>query len=820
MVAECLRAGFRRGIMNSGKGKVKSADTVPVTGLDDASLKSELDARGLGLTVGEARRLCELLGRDPSNVEAALFDVMWSEHCSYKSSRRVLKLLPTEGSHVVLGPGEDAGIVRLAEHEGRSYCIVIAHESHNHPSQVLPVEGAATGIGGIVRDVYCMGAKVVGVMDALRFGAPGGELGPRSLEIARGVVTGIWQYGNALGVPNLGGDVYFASCYDDNCLVNVVAVGVVQEDHIVRSSVPARAKAEPYDLLLIGKPTDQSGYKGASFASKVLAGEEEDKGAVQVPDPFLKRVLTEATARALELARTKGVEIGFKDLGAGGIACAFSEIAARGGCGAELDLSLVPIDGEELPPEVIACSETQERYAMAVPRRITPEVLKIYNDDYELPRLYPGAGATVIGSVVPGDGRFTALSEGSPVCDTTVEVITSGVSADREARPSGPPPSVNLPPEPKTLNESLTAILGSLNACSRETIFSYYDWEVQGRTVVRPGEADASVVVPIAGCPVGVAVSVDGNPFYGAIDPYWGGATAVAESMRNVASVGAAPLALTDCLNYGNPEKPEVFWQFSRGVRGIADAASKLWRMGTDREPVPIVSGNVSFYNESGSGSAVHPSPVVACVGAMGDYSRAVTMQIKADRSSLLLVGGRRGELGGSAYLRALVDDTSNSGSSVAGVGPGETLSAPVPTVDFESERAAVHGVIDCIQSGLVLGCHDISEGGLALCLAEMLIGPGGDGKIGCEVDTNDIEGGLRADEALFCEAGGFVLEVRSADERKVLDLFEEAGAPAWKIGHTAGIEEMRVVAGGRRVTDLKLKDLAASWRGALAEVW
>jgi phosphoribosylformylglycinamidine synthase len=659
-----------------------------------------------------------------------------------------------------------------------------------------------------------MGAKVIGVMDALRFGDPSGPAGARSLEIAHGVVNGIWQYGNALGVPNLGGDVYFAPCYDDNCLVNVVAVGVVQEDHVVRSAVPRQAKDEPYDLILIGKPTDQSGYKGASFASKVLEGEEEDKGAVQVPDPFLKRVLTEATARALELARTMGVEVGFKDLGAGGIACAFSEIAARGGCGAELNLNLVPIDGEELPPEVIACSETQERYAMAVPRRITADILKIYNDDYELPRLYPGAGATVIGSVVPNEGRFTAVFEGAAVCDSTVEVITTGVTADREVSRGRPRKGRRLPEAAENLNESVLAVLGSLSACSRESIYSYYDWEVQGRTVVRPGEGDASVVVPIRGCAVGVAVSVDGNPFYGALDPYWGGATAVAESMRNVACVGAAPQALTDCLNYGNPEKPEVFWDFSQGVKGVADAASRLWRMGSDHEPVPVISGNVSFYNESASGSAVYPSPVVACVGAIDDYSRVVTMQIRRENSSLLLVGDRRGELGGSAYLRSLERDASHGSPA------GEGFEGPVPTVDFESERAAIHAVIDLIGSGMVLACHDISEGGLALCLAEMLFGPDGSGAAGCEVDTGDFQAELRPDEALFCEAGGFVLEVKPENENKALDVLKKMGAPAWKIGSTSGSGKMRVLAFGREVINLRVSDLAAAWSQALPRRW
>lgn len=794
----------------AGRGAGMISDTLPVGELGDSELSEELRSRALGITVAEARRLRELLGGDPTTVEAALFDVMWSEHCSYKSSKRVLQTLPTKASHVVLGPGEDAGVVRLVEHEGRSYCLVMAHESHNHPSQVLPVEGAATGIGGIVRDVYCMGAKVIGVLDALRFGVPDGPAGPKAAEIARGVVTGVWQYGNALGVPNLGGDVYFASCYDENCLVNVVALGLVEENHMIRSAVPDAAAKKHYDLILIGKPTDQSGYKGASFASKVLDdGGQGDKGAVQVPDPFLKRVLTEATAVVLETARQSGVEIGFKDLGAGGIACAFSEMASRGGFGAKLNLDLVPIDGDALPAEVIACSETQERYAMTVPQDFTEVVLKIYNTDFELPRLYPGAAATKIGTVTD-DGMFTVTHVGEIVCDSSVETITAGISADREVGPAVKTPHWKPPAPPGDFNEAMIAVVGSAAAGSREPVYSYYDWDVQGKTVIRPGEADASVVAPIDGCPVGVAVAVDGNPYYGAIDPYWGGATAVAEAMRNVAAVGAAPLAITDCLNYGNPEKPEVFRQFSEGVRGVGDAARGLWRAGTDGEPVPVISGNVSFYNEAGPGKAVNPSPVVACIGSMEDYSRAVTMEFKSAGSALILVGERKGRLGGSVYIR----------ECFPGVSDDVTAAGPVPTVDFEAERAAMHGVIECISQRLALSCHDISDGGLALCLCEMMLGARGEALYGANVDLAPLESHLRHDEVLFCESGGYVLEVPAEDCESVIEMFRSKGVAAWRVGVTTAEASLVIGAGDEAIVNLDEGLLAEAWKGALKKVW
>ena len=355
---------------------------VPVHRLDDDGLREALRELSLTLSLDEARKVAELIGRDPTDTELTLFDTMWSEHCSYKSSRRVLKEhLPTDAGNVIMGPGEDAGIIRFAEIEGKNWAIAVAHESHNHPSQVMPVEGVATGIGGVVRDVYCMGAEVIGVLDPLRFGNPNGENGERSLEITREVMEGIAMYGNALGVPNLGGDVVFDSCYDDNCLVNVVAVGVVREDQIVRSRVPAEAMEEPYDFILVGKPTDWSGMGGAAFASADLdhAAALDNKGSVQVADPFLKRVLVVANRAALEYCRENDIKVGFKDLGAGGIACVSSEMADAGGFGIELDLAGASLAEDDLPDRVAACSETQERFAWAVPRRVTADILKIYN---------------------------------------------------------------------------------------------------------------------------------------------------------------------------------------------------------------------------------------------------------------------------------------------------------------------------------------------------------------------------------------------------------------------------------------------------------
>jgi phosphoribosylformylglycinamidine synthase II len=418
----------------SGRAPRCPVRSIDILDQSDSDVRRRLEEHGLSLTPDEARRIATLLGRDPTVVEAHIFNTMWSEHCSYKSSRSILaRFLPTDAANVVLGPGEDAGIVRLCRDGGRTWCAVMAHESHNHPSQIVPNEGAATGIGGIVRDVYCMGADVVGVLDPLRFGDPTGAHAARTREIIHGVVEGIWQYANALGVPNLGGDVCFDASFDENCLVNVVAIGIVEESEIVRSRAPSRAAREPYDVLLVGKPTDPSGFGGATFASRILDGGRtaDDRYAVQVPDPFLKRMLTVATFEVLKAARARRLEVGFKDLGAGGIACATSEMGAAAGLGVRVDLSRVPAAEPDMPPEVLACSETQERYCLIVPRAFSAEVLAVYNQKFELPELCHGAGAAVIGEVTR-EARFVLAHRGSVVCDAPIGAITAGIAHERE----------------------------------------------------------------------------------------------------------------------------------------------------------------------------------------------------------------------------------------------------------------------------------------------------------------------------------------------------------------------------------------------------
>jgi phosphoribosylformylglycinamidine synthase II/phosphoribosylformylglycinamidine synthase I len=785
-----------------------SFDTVRVDSLDEGALQAELRVHGLTLAPGEARRVAELLGRDPTLAELTLFDTMWSEHCSYKSSRAVLqRTLPTQAGNVVVGPVEDAGIVDFGEVDGVRYGVVIAHESHNHPSQVMPVEGAATGIGGIVRDVYCMGAEVVATLDPLRFGWPEGAGASRRLDIVRGVVRGIWQYGNAIGVPNLGGDVVFHPSFDENCLVNVVAVGIVDLDAVTHSSVPAAARDEPYDLILVGKPTDWSGMGGAAFASADLdaAAATSNRGSVQVADPFLKRVLTVANREVLALARREGAPIGFKDLGAGGIACVTSELADAGGFGCEVDLALVHAAPGEVPARVLACSETQERYGLAVPARLTERVLRIYNEDFALPTLYEGACGRRIGRVTT-DGRYLLRYGERVLCEAPVQTITTGIRYEREGREMRRPridAAARLPEPPiERIADEWLSLAGHANLCSREYIYRHYDSEVQGCSVLRPGEADAGVIAPLPGCSRGIALAADGNPVLGELDPYAAGAAAVLEACRNVACVGGMPAAITDCLNFGNPERPEVFWQFEEAVRGIADACRGLGRLDADGEPLPVVSGNVSFYNQSPGGRAVAPSPIVACVGIVADVSRCRSLRFKAAGEGIYLVGAPVAQLGGSVYLAA----------GFAAGHPG------APPLDLAAARREIGVILELVRRGLATAVHDISEGGLAQALLEMSVGLEGQVELGAEIELPAGLAELTLREILFSERGGFVVTVPPERQAEAEGLLAVGDVSWWRLGEVNAGGDLHVRHAARRQEcRVEVARLAEAWRGGLA---
>ncbi|MDH4037574.1 MAG: phosphoribosylformylglycinamidine synthase subunit PurL [Candidatus Krumholzibacteria bacterium] len=775
-------------------------DLVPADPNDAGAAKDFLKKNGVSLSPGEYARVCELLGRRPTIVELHMFNVMWSEHCSYKSSRWALKeYLPTDAPHVVLGPGEDAGIIRFCEAGGKSWCLVMAHESHNHPSQVLPVEGAATGIGGIVRDVYCMGADVIGVMDPLRFGDPDGPNAAHVRDIAFGVVEGIAQYGNALGVPNYGGETYFDASFDDNCLVNVVAFGIVEEGGIIRSRVPEEARHVPYDLILVGKPTDASGFGGAAFASERLDGSSavEKQGAVQVPDPFVKRVLAEAIREMLKFARENKIPIGFKDLGAGGIACAFSEMPEASRFGARIDLDKVNKAFPDLLPEVIACSETQERFAIAVPTRVTRDILAIFNQKFEMPRLYTGAGAVHIGRVTD-DYRFSITHQGRVVCEAAMDAVTSGISYRREQkeqRRSIKPGAHRRGAGVDGMKDALLTLLASVNIADKAAIYQHYDTEVQARAVIRPGEADAAVEIFVPGQPFGLAVAVGGHSRIGLLDPYAGGAWSVFEATRNVACVGALPLAVTDCLNFGDPEDPGVFNEFVECVKGIGDACRAMKLFGGDH-PLPIVSGNVSLYNQSGTGDAIAPTPIVACAGRLDDASRARGFALKQVGSSLVLLGRLHEDLGGSEFERVF--------------GNGGHAKAPVP--DFAFELALVKALNAAFAKRLVLAAHDISLGGLLVTVAEMAIASE-PFDIGASLDLRGA-----SDLACFSEMGGVVIEAGEGSWEELKPLLDKHGVGYIEIGRTAADVGLKAALADGTFT-ATVNELRTAHTGRLAEI-
>jgi phosphoribosylformylglycinamidine synthase len=790
-----------------------------------AALARRLAPLGIRLDALELGLLVERLGRVPRWAELVIMNTMWSEHCSYKSTRHLLSRLPTVAPQVVLGPGEDAGAVRLGTHEGRSWLAVVAHESHNHPSQIVPYEGAATGVGGIVRDVYCMGAEVVGVLDALRMGTGRRGNGLVVREILSGVVAGIADYGNALGVPNLGGDLEFDAGYDGNVLVNVVALGVVEEEGLVHSRVPGPGD---FAFVLCGKPTDASGFGGAAFSSGVLDPGSDQRGAVQLPDPFLKRVLAVANAAVLELARERGWAIGFKDLGAGGIACVTSELADHGGTGVEVFLDQAHRVPAPLAPEIILCAETQERYCWVVPWEGREEVVAIYRDRFRLGDVYPAAGASVVGRT-RADGTYRATWQGEVVVECPASFLTSGVRCERTATPPRPAvprsrsgPATTRAPVPAAgldLAGEILEALGSAALASREPLFRRYDPEVRGVTFLRAGEADAGAIAPVPGAPFGLAVAVDGNPRLGRLDPFLGAARAVGEAARNVAATGAWPWCLTDCLNYGRPQDPAVMGALEAGLDGLAAAARGLGTLpllgpGDDADAwgrgvqgtlpaLPFVSGNVSLYNEDHEGRAVPPSPIVACFGLLPDVSAHSTPGLKQAGHVLLLVGPPRGALGGSLFA----ERRGRAGD-------------PVHAFEPQEERADLAFVLAAHARGLVAAAHDVSDGGLVQALAEMAFA--GRARLGFVADLGPAvsAGAEAAEHAWFAEEPGFVLEVDAEDLAALDGWARRLGARCARLGRVTAEASWRLVTPGRDDVVLDPAPLRARWASALDDAF
>jgi phosphoribosylformylglycinamidine synthase II len=737
--------------------------------LSTKEVQQKLTELNIPLTVEETLKIQnEMLGRAPSLAELVLFSIQGSEHCSYKSSRKHLKQFTTEGPDVVLGAKEDAGVVAIAkDNDGHRWCIVMSHESHNHPSQIVPYEGAATGVGGNVRDVMCMGAEVIACTDSFRFGEIKNN---KTKWIHDGVVAGVAGYGNPLGIPNIGGDLYYHSGYNENCLVTLVTLGIVREDRIIHSYAPKNAK--DYDLVLVGKPTDNSGFGGASFASLELEEEkkEKNKGAVQEPNAFLERHLLKSTYALFDILNKENLidKVGFKDLGAGGVACASVELAETSGYGSEIWMEKIHIGIKDLHPSVYLCSETQERFMWVCPPDTTPMIINHYNNDFDLPNVSYGARASVIGKIRE-DGMYIVHNESEEIVNAPASEITKGFLYNRpytEKKNNHQEPDII---SSNNHNDILLRILSNENVCSRRPIYEKYDKQVQGRTYTETGIADAGVMAPFNSSEypeeireVGLALSTDHNPRFGLIDPYWSGVNAVVEAMRNVASVGATPHAITDCLCYGNPEKPQQMWEFVEGVRGISDACKTITLKHSPEDPTPIIAGNVSFYNES-KNIPIPPSPIVSCLGKIKNVKKTITMSFKKEDSALIMIGKRKNELGGSIYYSL-----------------HNELGRNVPKPNLVEVKNQIYSLTDCIEQDLIIACHDISEGGIAAALSEMTF----EYSIGCDVK---IDSELSIEKTLFSETGGFVLEADNNQVESIRSVFRKRNLDIYVIGKTGG---------------------------------
>ena len=700
---------------------------------------SELVARH-GLSPEEYQKIIKILGREPNYTELGVFSVMWSEHCSYKSSRHYLKLLPTEGPHVLQGPGENAGVVDI----GDGLAAAFKMESHNHPSFIEPYQGAATGVGGILRDIFTMGARPIASLNSLRFGSIDH---PRTRYLLSGVVAGIGGYGNCIGVPTVGGEVYFDECYNANILVNAFTLGITKKNRIYTGI----AKGVGNPVIYVGSKTGRDGIHGATMASESFSEEKEQRRpTVQVGDPFTEKLLLEACLELME----KDCIVGIQDMGAAGLTSSSSEMAGRGGSGIEIDLSRVPLREEGMTAYEILLSESQERMLLVAKQGTEDKVKKIF-DKWDL-------DAVVIGRVT-GDHQFRALFDGVEVARIPISALTK--EAPVYQRPAERPANqdeieqldLSKIEEPKDLGATLKLILGSPNIVSKEWVYRQYDHYVRSNTVVAPG-ADAAVL-RVKGTQKGLALTVDGNSRYCFLDPYVGGVLAVAESARNLACVGARPLGLTDCLNFGSPENPEVMWQFAEVIRGMRDACIAL--------KVPVVSGNVSFYNET-DGKPIYPTPTVGMVGLLTKVERVVTPWFKSPGDIVALLGRTREELGGSEYLKLV---------------HGLVKGTP-PWIDLKQEQAVQNCCIEAIEKGILRSAHDISDGGLGVALAECCIS-GPEKPLGVRIDTHEM---IRGDALLFSESQSrIVVSLQEKDLSQLQELAAQHNTPLQVIGTVGG---------------------------------
>ncbi|AWP29532.1 phosphoribosylformylglycinamidine synthase subunit PurL [Paenibacillus sp. Cedars] len=719
----------------------------------------------MGVSDSEYELICSFMGRKPNYTEIGVFSVMWSEHCAYKNSKPLLRRFPTSGPRVLMGPGEGAGIVDIGDNQA----VVFKIESHNHPSAVEPYQGAATGVGGIIRDIFSMGARPVAILNSLRFGKLESD---RVKYLFEHVVSGIAGYGNCIGIPTVGGEVVFDESYEGNPLVNAMCVGIIDHDKIQRGV----AKGVGNPVFYVGPPTGRDGIHGATFASVELTEESEaNRTAVQVGDPFMEKLVMESCLELID----SGIVLGIQDMGAAGLTCSSAEMASKAGNGLELYLDQVPQREEGMTPYEMMLSESQERMLFVVEPKDEAQAREIF-DRW-------GVICAKVGKVTD-DGRLKLIHHDEVVGDMPVKALVD--ECPIYDKPSQEPAYYKEQAavdtlryeEVKDLGGALKKVLGSPSLASKAWVYNQYDYMVRTSTAVRPG-SDAAVVT-VHGTRKALAMTTDCNGRYVYLDPERGGRIAVSEAARNIVCSGAEPLAITDNLNFGSPEKPEIFWQMEKAVDGMAEACREL---GT-----PVIGGNVSLYNENTKG-AIYPTPVVGMVGLIHDTDHITTQAFKGEGDAIYLLGDTLAELGGSEFQAV-----------VHGVSEGRP-----PELDLGTEKKLLDGVLKAIQSGLVQSAHDVSEGGLAAALAESCIS----GNVGATVEWSTE---LRSDVALFSESQSRIVLSVFADHKNALEkLLQEAGVPFTALGFVGG-SKLSININGASALEESVEALKSVWEDAI----
>ncbi|QKS70418.1 phosphoribosylformylglycinamidine synthase subunit PurL [Paenalkalicoccus suaedae] len=722
-------------------------------------IKEQQGYKEMGVTDEEFALIEKTLGRLPNYTELGIYSVMWSEHCSYKNSKVLLKKFPVSGERVLQGPGEGAGIIDIDDGQA----VVFKIESHNHPSAVEPYEGAATGVGGIIRDVFSMGARPIALLNSLRFG----ELkNPRVKYLFEGVVSGIAGYGNCIGIPTVGGEIQFDPCYEGNPLVNAMCVGLIDHKDIQKGL----AKGVGNPVLYVGASTGRDGIHGATFASEELSEESESKRpAVQVGDPFMEKLLVEACLEAIKHPKLVGIQ----DMGAAGLTSSSAEMASKAGSGIKLRLDDVPQREKNMTPYEMMLSESQERMLLVVEKGSEAEFIETFE--------HYGLHATVIGEVTD-DKMLTLEHEGEIAASIPVDALAE--EAPVYHKPSSEPAyfkefqQTTYKPEVKDANETLKALLQQPTIASKEWVYEQYDYMVRTNTVVAPG-SDAAVL-RIRDTNKALAMTTDCNSRYLYLDPYTGGKLAVAEAARNLVASGAEPLGVTDCLNYGSPDKPEIFWQLERSTDGLSEACREL--------ATPVIGGNVSLYNETAKG-AVYPTPVIGMVGLIHDQAHITTQQAKSSNDVIYHVGALEGTFGGSELQKLLEGD----------------IFGQAPEIDLNVEKENQQLILTAIRKGLIQSAHDVSEGGTAVAIAEKLFGT--DFGATVTLPAGDTEAMLFGEKA-----SSYIVTVTEEDQ----EAFQQLVPKAVRLGSTTDSGVLVVSQEGKELVNQQVSRLESLWRGAI----